>query len=113
MLTKVFFSEEPDKIRYKKTSNGFADIWLRTNIEKIENENGIQYTADENYFRVNANKMTEEYVKANYEILLNYDETDIRYGGTPTVEDRLSDIESTIADLVDILGGILDEESII
>ena len=104
MLQKTYFSEEPDRIRYRETFNGFADVWLRTNIESMTgtDEEGNSYTfwqADENYFRVKARSMPLSFVEENFDTLLTMEFADID-DTKPSLEQRISDLESIIAELL-------------
>lgn len=108
MLIKAYFSEKPEKIKYVKTSKGDIDIWLRTNIEEIEDNSGeetiIMWQADENYFRAKKNKMTYEFVENNFDKLLNYEPETIEYNKESELEKRVADLEEIITEL---LGGII------
>lgn len=104
-MQKVYFSNQPEKIKYSPRSDGYVDIWLRTNIEEIEetNEEGdtfSSWTADENYFKARRTSMPLKYVEDNFKDLLDLDyskeEVEI------TLEQRIEDIENVLAE---ILGG--------
>lgn len=99
MLQKTYFSEEPDKIRYRETFNGFADVWLRTNIEEIQSEEGTQWSADENYFRVKARSMPVDFVEENFNTLITM-EFPVVNDAKASLEERISDLEEIIAELL-------------
>ena len=103
MITKAYFSEEPEKVRYK-VSNGYADVWLRDNIEEIKSEEGTQWSADENYFRVKERSMSKEYVEENFDTLFVTDFSEIS-DEKESLEKRVADLEAIIADLM--FGGLL------
>lgn len=103
MITKAYFSEEPEKVRYK-VSNGYADVWLRDNIEEIESEEGTQWSADENYFRVKTRSMSQEYVEQNFDTLFETDFSEIS-DEKESLEKRVADLEAIIADLM--FGGLM------
>lgn len=106
-MTKAFFTEKPDKIKYM-TSGEYADVWLRTNINEVESEDGTQWSADENYFRVKKSTMSADYVREHFEELLDY-QTDASDAATSykrnvTIEERIKDIEAALAEL--FIGGV-------
>lgn len=107
-MQKVYFSEQPASIKYMPTSDGHADVWLRTNIEEVTetNEDGSTYSswkADENYFRAKVRTMPLSYVKENFEDLLNFDYTEETEKSS--LEKRIEDIEAVLAELFG--GGII------
>lgn len=105
MITKAYFSDKPEKVRYR-VSNGYADVWLRDNIECEETEYGPQWSADENYFRVKARSMPQEFVEQNFDTLFASD-IDCMSTEQASLEQRVADLEAIIADL--LFGGIHNE----
>ena len=107
-MQKVYFSEQPESIKYMPTSDGHVDVWLRTNIEKVTetNEDGSTYSswkADENYFCAKVRTMPLSYVEENFEDLLNFDYTEETEKSS--LEKRIEDIEAVLAELFG--GGII------
>lgn len=47
MMEKVQFSELPEKIFYLKHSDGSAEARLRRNIQEVETDDGVMWTATE------------------------------------------------------------------
>ena len=68
IMEKVFFNEQPEKIKYMAKPNGLADIWLRGNIkqETIEQEGQEQliWTANERFISDSA--LTPSEVQAEF-----------------------------------------------
>ena len=91
-MQKSFYTEEPDPIQYLLQHDGSAEVWLRTNIEEIETEEGTAWQADEVQFNTH---LSQEEVLAQ--------------AGAYFAEEEP---ETTIDDLVeaiDILTGIILE----
>lgn len=91
-MQKSFYAEEPDRIQYLLQPDGSAEVWLRTNIEETETEDGAVWQADEVQFNTYLSK-----------------EEVLAQAGAYFVEEEP---ETTIADLVeaiDILTGIILE----
>ena len=67
MITKAFYTERPESIKYMLLPSGDADLWMRKNIiEIIDNETYmISYEADETYMITSA---TEEEIAANFDM---------------------------------------------
>lgn len=66
MVTKAYFTERPDSIKYMVLpSADTADLWLRKNIAEVTDpETGaVSYEADEAYMRT---KATEEEITASF-----------------------------------------------
>lgn len=63
VMEKVFYNQQPEKIKYMAKPNGLADIWLRGNIkqETIEQEGQEQliWTANERFISDSALTLTE------------------------------------------------------
>lgn len=63
IMEKVFYNQQPEKIKYMAKPNGLADIWLRGNIkqETIEQEDQEQliWTANERFISDSALTLTE------------------------------------------------------
>lgn len=73
-MVKVHFNEEPARVKYMPLPDGvYADVRLRTNIQRTETEESEEWTADEHYFRGTASYMTESYVNEHFDELLDYD----------------------------------------
>lgn len=62
-MEKVFYNQQPEKIKYMAKPNGLADIWLRGNIkqETIEQEGQEQliWTANERFISDSALTLSE------------------------------------------------------
>ena len=63
VMEKVFYNQQPEKIKYMAKPNGLADIWLRGNIkqETIEQEGQEQliWTANERFISDSALTLSE------------------------------------------------------
>lgn len=90
-MQKAYYTTEPERISYLPQVNGKAEVYLRKNIESVETENGVVWTADE----VQVYTML-----SREEVLAQFDSYFVE------------EIETTIDDLVeaiDILTGIVLE----
>ncbi len=58
MITKAYFTERPESIKFMPLPSGDADLWLRKNIAEITDPetNEVSYEADEAYMRTDATK---------------------------------------------------------
>ncbi len=58
MITKAYFTERPESIKFMPLPSGDADLWLRKNIAEITDPetNEVSYEADEAYMRTDAAK---------------------------------------------------------
>lgn len=68
IMEKVFFNQEPEKIKYMAKPNGKADAWLRANIaQETKEQDGKEYqiwTADETFLPDTA--LTSEQIEADF-----------------------------------------------
>lgn len=67
MITKAYFTERPDSIKYMSLpSDSLADLWMRKNIAEVTDpETGaVGYEADEAYMRTTA---TEAEITADFD----------------------------------------------
>ena len=90
VMEKVFYNQQPEKIKYMAKPNGLADIWLRGNIkqETIEQEGQEQliWTANERFISDSALTLTE--VQADFFGLL-VDAPGIQAALTKAVQDHM------------------------
>lgn len=63
-MEKTYFTNEPERILYLKQNEGPAEVWLRQNIEEIETEEGIQWTAEEVMIHTN---LTQEEIESQFD----------------------------------------------
>lgn len=108
---KVYYNERPDRIRYGKRSDGYADVWIRDNIaeETVDSEEGelTQWTADEEYFLTSASYEEITAVQdGNYDPYKVVPKTDPEPVDNITfIAARLDAIEDAFAELVgEIIG---------
>lgn len=66
MITKAYFTERPESIKFMPLPSGDADLWLRKNIAEITDpETGnMSYKADEAYMRTSA---TEDEISSDFD----------------------------------------------
>lgn len=109
MITKAFYTERPDSIKYMLLPSGEADLWLRKDItEKTDSETGaVGYEADEAYMRTSA---TQEDVAADFE---TWFETAAAWRvpqpkKPPTQEERIAALEAENAELKEKLSITMD-----
>lgn len=93
MITKAYYTECPDSIKYMALPSKGADLWMRKNIaETTESETGnMMYEADEAYMRTDA---AEAEITANFERW--YEETanwKPSQPKEPTQEERIAVLE--------------------
>lgn len=90
VMEKVFYNQQPEKIKYMAKPNGLADIWLRGNIkqETIEQECQEQliWTANERFISDSALTLTE--VQADF-FGLFVDAPGIQAALTKAVQDHM------------------------
>lgn len=86
-MQNVTFDYEPSKIEYMPLPDGSADVWLRQNISRSDDEG---WSADEVYFRTS---MSRADIEANFDTLFGRDEllTDSK-----DVETRIADLEEAM-----------------
>ena len=96
MSTKAYYTQEPEAIQYMALPTGYADVWLRQDIQQEETEDGTVWTAEEVYFRTS---LSEEEVTENFDTLFS--------NGGPEVDEDTGEeavtIEYTLAERVEIL----------
>lgn len=70
MITKAFYTQRPDSIKYMRLPSGDADLWMRKNItETVDSETGVvSYEADEVYMLTSA---TEQEIAADFNAWYN------------------------------------------
>ena len=99
----------PEAIQYMPLPDGYADVWLRQNIEEYtDSEGGAGWQADEVYFRT---ALTLEEVTEQFDVLfeeaptLTETEDDGIVVTLPGTQDRLDAIEEAIAELAELIAG--------
>lgn len=103
MQEKVFYTSEPEQIKYCQLPDGSADVWLRKNIhlEAVHGREGdeLAWTADE----VAVNTRLEF-----MDVVANFDEIYEEGAAEPPVEysvaERLDAIEDVLVELLEVLG---------
>lgn len=67
-MQRVFYSEQPEEIKYMTRPDGKADVWLRANIKQVEIEQdgttSQKWQADETF--IEGTGLTQEKVKTNF-----------------------------------------------
>ena len=95
MESKAFFSENPEAVVLEIHEDGNW-AWMRKNIEEVTDEEGVQYSCDEVFFKTGASK--EELV-SDFEAYYNYGAT-WEEEEIPTVETRLSAVEDMLLEML-------------
>ena len=94
MLMRTSFTNEPAKILIEKHGSE-AWIWLRTNIEEVEIEDGKQFECDEAFFKTAAT-ITEAEIDADFETYFAYASSYEEYNTPISLEKRVSDLEDAL-----------------
>lgn len=108
MVTKAYFTEQPDDIKYMRLpSSDTADLWLRKNIAEVTDpETGaVSYEADEAYMRTTA---TEAEITADFDAW--YETASAWEPPAPekkpdTQEERIAALEEAVEQLKENSGG--------
>lgn len=103
MQVKVFYTSEPESVKYCQLPDGSADVWLRKNIHQEPAQGGdgeeLTWAADE--VAVNTRM---EFV----DVLENFDEIYEEGAADPPAEytaaERLDALEAVVIELLEVLG---------
>ena len=94
MMELSYSNKSHERIAYYPLSNGYADVFLHRNETTVEDEDGgIQYVAEEVYFRVTKD-ITKEIIEESFEQYWeNKGEIDVK---DVSAEYRLLMLEDTV-----------------
>lgn len=102
-VIKTISVDEPNKI-LKIDDGSISHVWLRKNITKDAEDNGMDGTACE-FWRADEVSFVCPFIETA-EIEKNFDSLFAKYGeDEPNVSERLAAIESAVLELGDIMGG--------
>lgn len=98
-MLKAVYNQKPNPVTYMALPTGGADVWLRKNIQEIEQtyeeSKANVWECKEVYFRTD---MSESDIEANFEKLWNM------YGyPAPTTEERIDALENTLMEILEVL----------
>lgn len=109
MITKAYFTERPESIKFMPLPSGDADLWMRKNITEITDPetHEVSYEADEAYMRTDATKAE---IEADFE---GWFETasewqPVQPKPKPSTEERIAALEKENKQLKEQLSDTMD-----
>ena len=82
---RVFYDCEPESVKYMPLPNGKADVWIRKDIKRVDNDEGGYWQAEEVYLRTAQSKQE---VESNVDMIF-YKESGIAEKLTAIVQEYL------------------------
>ena len=103
MQAKVFYTNEPESVKYCQLPDGSADVWLRKNIhlEAVHGREGDELAWTANEVAVNTRLEFMDVVANSDEI---YEEGAADPPTEYTAAERLDALEAVVIELLEVLG---------
>lgn len=102
-MVTAYYTEKPETLTYMKLPDGNADVWLRENIEEVEDDEGnTQYQCDEVYFRTTLSK---DEIEADFDAIFENggttvdEDTGEESVDNPTLAERVAALETTVQEI--------------
>lgn len=99
----VYFDTEPPKVTYEPQPDGTANVYVRQNIEKIDETHQDGSGQETTVTRWKAEEKNFQTTMSKADVEASADELFYSQGDPPTVEERLAAAEDTIAALMDMI----------